>query len=105
VLKLEQLAADRLAVLQQGLDRFRAEPDKARALQLSRQFLLQGEGKQAMDLIRDEIYGMQQLERALLGRREAASRANTRTALASIVITGSGIVITRSGDRDRRFRA
>ncbi len=94
VLKLEQLAADRLAVLRQGLDRFRAEPDKARALQLSRQYLLQGEGKQAMDLIRDEIYGMQQLERALLGRREAASRANTRTALASTAVgLGLGLLL------------
>jgi PAS domain S-box-containing protein len=94
VLKLEQLAADRLTVLRQELERFRAEPDKNRALQLSRQFLLQGEGKHAMDLIRDEIYGMQQLERALLSRREAASRANTRTALASTVVgLGLGLLL------------
>lgn len=31
VLKLEQLAADRLAILGQGVDRFQAEPDKSRA--------------------------------------------------------------------------
>jgi PAS domain S-box-containing protein len=92
VLKLEQLAADRLAVLRQGVDRFQAEPDKSRAL--SRQYLLQGEGKRLMDLVRDEVYGMQQLERALLVRREAVSRASTRTALVSTLIgLGLGLVL------------
>ena len=86
VLRLEQLVAERLAVLRQGLDRFRAEPDPSRALALSRQYLLQGEGKRLMDLVRDEIYGMQQLERALLARREADSRTNARTALASTMV-------------------
>ena len=86
VLKLEQLTAERLAVLQQGVDRFQAEPDKSRALALSRQYLLQGEGKRVMDLVRDEVYGMQQLERALLVRREAAARANTRTTVVSTVV-------------------
>ena len=86
VLKLEQLTGERLAVLRQGLDRFQAESDRGRALALSRQYLLQGEGKRVMDLIRDEIYGMQQLERALLARRVAASRANTRTALATTIV-------------------
>ncbi|HEX4994805.1 MAG TPA: CHASE3 domain-containing protein [Methylomirabilota bacterium] len=86
VLKLEQLTAEQLAVLRQGLDRFQAEPDKNRALMLSRQYLLQGEGKRLMDLIRDEIYGMQQAERALLARRDAASRANARTALTSTMV-------------------
>ena len=94
VLKLEQLAADRLAVLRQGVDRFQAEPDKNRALALSRQYLLQGEGKRLMDLVRDEVYGMQQLERALLVRREAVSRASTRTALVSTLIgLGLGLVL------------
>ena len=73
-------------MLRQGLDRFQAESDRGRALALSRQYLLQGEGKRVMDLIRDEIYGMQQLERALLARRVAASRANTRTALATTIV-------------------
>ena len=86
VLKLEQLAAERLAVLRQGIDRFQAESDKNRALALSRQYLLQGEGKRVMDLVRDEIYGMQQLERALLASREAASRTSARTALASTLV-------------------
>ena len=45
-------------MLRQGIDRFQAEPDKNRALLLSRQYLLQGEGKRVMDLIRDEVYGM-----------------------------------------------
>ncbi len=94
VLKLEQLTAERLAVLQQGVDRFQAEPDKSRALALSRQYLLQGEGKRVMDLVRDEVYGMQQLERALLVRREAAARANTRTTLVSTVVgLGLGLVL------------
>jgi PAS domain S-box-containing protein len=94
VLKLEQLAADRLTLLRQGLDRFHAEPDRNRALRLSGQPLLQGEGKHVMDLVRDEVYGMQQLERALLSRREAASRANTRTALASTVVgLGLGLLL------------
>jgi PAS domain S-box-containing protein len=95
VLKLEQLAAERLAELRQGLERFQAETDKSRATQLSRQYLLRGEGKRLMDLVRDEVYGMQQLERALLTRREGASRANTRTALASTVVgLGLGLVLT-----------
>jgi PAS domain S-box-containing protein len=94
VLKLRQLAADRLAVLRQGIDRFQAEPDKGRALTLSRQFLLQGEGKRLMDLIRDEVYGMQVLERAQLARRDAAARVNTRTALATTTIgLGLGLVL------------
>ncbi len=92
VLRLDQLALERLAALQQGLDRFQVERDRNRALQLSRQF--QDEGKRVMDLIRDEIYGMQQLERALLARREEASRANTRTALASTVVgLGLGLML------------
>ena len=86
VLRLEQLAAERLAVLRQGIDRFQGEPDRNRALMLSRQYLLQGEGKRLMDLVRDEIYGMQQLERALLSRRDEASRTNARTALASTLV-------------------
>ena len=86
VLRLEQLAAERLAVLRQGIDRFQGEPDRNRALMLSRQYLLQGEGKRLMDLVRDEIYGMQQLERALLARREEASRTDARTALASTLV-------------------
>ncbi len=81
-------------MLRQGIDRFQAEPDKGRALALSRQYLLQGEGKRLMDLIRDEVYGMQQLERALLARRDAASRANTRIALATTIIgLGLGLVL------------
>ena len=47
-----------------------------------------------MDLVRDEVYGMQQLERALLVRREAVSRASTRTALVSTLIgLGLGLVL------------
>jgi PAS domain S-box-containing protein len=94
VLKLQQLITDRLAVLRQAIDRFQAEPDKGRALALSGPFLRQGEGKRLMDLIRDEVYGMQVLERAQLARRDVASRVNTRTALATTIIgLGLGLVL------------
>ncbi|MGH7401475.1 MAG: CHASE3 domain-containing protein [Candidatus Rokuibacteriota bacterium] len=85
-LQLGQLAAERLGLLRQGLDRFRAESDRVRALRMSGQYLLEGEGKRAMDLIRDEVYGMKALERDLLRRREAASHANARVALATTVV-------------------
>ncbi|MGH7383907.1 MAG: CHASE3 domain-containing protein [Candidatus Rokuibacteriota bacterium] len=85
-LRLEELAAERLGLLRQGLDRFRAESDRTHALRTSRQYLLEGEGKRAMDLIRDEVYGMKELERDLLRRREAAARANARIALATTVV-------------------
>jgi PAS domain S-box-containing protein len=94
VLKLERLVADRVATLRRGLDVFQAEPDKIRAIALARQYLIQGEGKRLMDLIRDEVYGMQHLERALLARRDAASRDNARTALASTVAgLGLGLLL------------
>ena len=45
-------------------------------------------------IVADEIYGMQQLERALLARRDAASRANARTALTSTMVgLGLGLVL------------
>ncbi|MEX2221627.1 MAG: CHASE3 domain-containing protein [Candidatus Rokuibacteriota bacterium] len=86
VLKLEQLAARRLALLRQGLEHVGAESDRSRALVIARQHLLEGLGKRAMDLVRDEVYGMQHLERDLLQRREAASRVNARFAIASTVV-------------------
>jgi CHASE3 domain sensor protein len=45
VLKLEQLAAERLAVLRQGIERFQAEPDKSRALARTRPYQQQGQGQ------------------------------------------------------------
>jgi PAS domain S-box-containing protein len=94
VLRLEQIAAELLAALRQGIDRFQADADRNRALQAARQQLREGEGKRLMDLARDEIYGMQQAERALLGRREAGARASARTALASTVVgLGLGLLL------------
>lgn len=95
VLRLEQLAGERLAILRRGIDLFEAEPDRARALSSSRQSVLSGEGKQVMDTIRDEVEQMQRVERELLQERAATSRANARTAFATTLIAlalGLGLV-------------
>ena len=55
-------------------------PDRARALSSSRQSVLSGEGKRAMDTIRSEVAQMQRAERGLLQERAAISRASARTA-------------------------
>ena len=94
VLKLEQLAHERLAALRQGLDVAGNEPDRTRALQASRQALLGGEGKRIMDTIRDEVEGMQVAERELLRRRDVSSRANARAAVATTVVAlALGVVL------------
>jgi PAS domain S-box-containing protein len=86
LLRLEQLVTERLNVLQHGIGTYQADPDKTRVLQSSRQSLLTGEGKQAIDAVRAQISEMQDSERALLARREAASRTSARTALATTAI-------------------
>jgi len=86
LLRIEQLATDRLSVLEQGIGAYQAAADKTRALLSPRQQVLSGEGKRLMDAIRGEITGMQGTERVLLVRREAASRANARTALVSTLV-------------------
>lgn len=95
VLRLEQLAGERLAILRRGIDLFEAEPDRARALSSSRQSVVSGEGKQVMDTIRDEVEQMRRVERELLQERAATSRANARTALATTLVAlalGLGLV-------------
>jgi len=95
LLRVEQLAGERLAILRRGIDLFEAEPDRARALSSSRQSVLSGEGKRAMDTIRSEVAQMQRAERGLLQERAAISRASTRTALATTLVAralGLGLV-------------
>lgn len=92
--RIEQLAHDRLGALQRGIGLYQSDADKARALQAARQSLLTGEGKRIMDAIRAEVGEMRQGERALLERRDAASRINARTALASTGIAlGLGLLL------------
>lgn len=86
LLRVEQLAGERMTILRRGLDRFEAELDRTRALSLARQPGLTGEGKRVMDAIRDEVALMQRAERALLEEHAAASRASARTALATTLV-------------------
>jgi len=86
LLRLEQLATERLNVLQRGIGMYQADPDKARVLQSSRQNLLSGEGKRVMDAVRAQISEMQDSERALLARRESKARISARTALITTAI-------------------
>ena len=95
LLRLEQLAGERLAILRRTIDLFEAEPDRARALSSAGQAGPSGEGKRVMDTIRDEVAQMQRAERALLEERAAASRASARTALATTLVAlalGLGLV-------------
>ena len=94
LVRIEQLATERLNMLQRGIGTYQADPDKTRVLQASRQNLLTDEGKRVMDAIRTEIREMQDTERALLARREAASRTSARTALATTAIAlGLGLLL------------
>jgi PAS domain S-box-containing protein len=86
LLGLEQLVTERLNVLQRGIGMYQSDPDKTRVLQSSRENLLSGEGKRLMDAIRDQVAEMQGTERALLAGRDAAARANARTALVSTAL-------------------
>ncbi len=95
LLRVEQLAGERLAILRRAIDLFEAEPDRARALSSARQSGLSGEGKRVMDTIRNEVAQMRRAERALLEERAAASRASARTALATTLVAlalGLGLV-------------
>jgi PAS domain S-box-containing protein len=86
LLRIEQLAGERLSILRRGIDLFETEPDRARALQFARQMVLSGEGKQIMDTIRDEMARMRRTERALLQERATAARASARTALGATLV-------------------
>jgi len=95
LLRIEQLAGERLSILRRGIDLFEAEPDRARALQSARQMVLSEEGKRIMDTIRDEVAQMRRAERALLQERAAAARASARTALGATLVglaLGLGLV-------------
>jgi len=85
VLKLEQLANTRMAILRRGIDAFRAERERGRAFAMARRAVAE-DGKDVMDRIRDEIGGMQEAERSLLKRREHISRVNGRSALVSTIV-------------------
>src|SRR5262249_52744591 len=94
-LRLEQLAAERMAIIRRGLELFDATPERARATQSARQARLTGEGKRVMDAIREEIGRMQAVERELMEDRAPAARTSGRTALASTVVAlslGLGLV-------------
>jgi PAS domain S-box-containing protein len=86
LLRLEQLVTERLDVLQHAIGTYQADPDKTRVMPSSRQSSLTDEGKRVMDAVRAQISEMQDSERALLARREAASRTSARTALATTAI-------------------
>jgi len=95
VLRVQELARDRLAILRRDLDLFELEPDRARALASARQVVLTGDGRRVMDAIRDEVAEMQRVERALLQERTTASRVSARAALATTVVAlalGLGLV-------------
>src|SRR5215470_1303166 len=85
VLKLEQLANTRMAILRRGIDAFRAERERGRAFAIARRAVAE-DGKDVMDRIRDEVGGMQEAERSLLKRREHISRVNGRSALVSTIV-------------------
>ncbi len=95
LLRVEQLAGERLTILRRAIDVFEAEPDRARALSAARRSGLSGEGKRVMDTLRDEVAQMQRAERELLQERAATSRAGARTALATTLVAlalGLGLV-------------
>ena len=85
-LRVEQLAAERMAIVRRGIEVHDAAPDRARAAQSARQILITGEGKQVMDAIREEIGRMQAVEQELMEDRTRRARAASRTALASTLI-------------------
>jgi PAS domain S-box-containing protein len=83
LLRLEQLVTERLNALQRGIGMYQSDPDKSR---VARQGVLTGDGKRIMDAVRAQIGEMLASERALLARRDAASRTSARTALATTAI-------------------
>ena len=86
VLRLDELATQRMAILKRGLDLFGLDPDRGRALSSTRQTVLSGEGKQIMDRIRAEVDEMQRVERELLEERRAIARGAARIGFATTVV-------------------
>jgi PAS domain S-box-containing protein len=86
VLRLDELATQRMAILKRGLDLVGLDPDRGRGLSSARQTVLSGEGKQVMDRIRAEVDEMERVERQLLEERGASARGAARTAFVTTVV-------------------
>jgi len=86
VLRLDELATQRMAILKRGLDLVGLDPDRGRGLSSARQTVLSGEGKQVMDRIRAEVDEMERVERELLEERGAIARGAARTAFVTTVV-------------------
>jgi PAS domain S-box-containing protein len=86
VLRLDELATQRMAILKRGLDLAGLDPDRGRGLSSGRQAVLSGEGKQVMDRIRSEVDEMERVERELLEERGAIARGAARTAVVTTVV-------------------
>jgi len=86
VLRLDELASQRMAILKRGLDLAGLDPDRGRGLSSGRQTVLTGEGKQVMDRVRAEVDEMERVERELLEERGAIARGAARTAVVTTVV-------------------
>jgi len=86
VLRLDELAGQRMAILKRGLDLAGLDPDRGRGLSSGRQTVLTGEGKQVMDRVRAEVDEMERVERELLAERGAIARGAARTAVVTTVV-------------------
>lgn len=81
---LEQKIAARLEALRIGIGiRDQDGPEG------SRLYTMTGEGKQAMDAIRDAVAQMERAETSVLAVREAESRTSYHTAVATLIVTMS----------------
>jgi methyl-accepting chemotaxis protein len=98
--RLEPLVADRLAVLQRGIDQRRLQGFKA-----AERFIASGEGRQLMVDLRQLIGQMRDEENELLKRRSAAADATVASTEATIAFGTltclllavlAGVLITRS---------
>ncbi|HKX04672.1 MAG TPA: CHASE3 domain-containing protein, partial [Methylomirabilota bacterium] len=86
VLRLDELATRRMAILKRGLDLAGLDPDRGRGLSSGRQTVLSGEGKEVMDRIRSEVDEMERVERELLEERGAIARGAAWTAVVTTVV-------------------
>jgi PAS domain S-box-containing protein len=83
ITELEQLSAERLALLQKGLDLRRKNAEEARA------FTATGQGKAKMDAVRRLIASMEEEEHNLLRDRERQSALAYRTTVATELIAAA----------------
>jgi len=86
VLRVDELATQRMAILKRGLDLAGLDPDRGRGLSSARQTVLSDEGKEVMDRIRSEVDEMERVERELLEERGAIARGAARTAVVTTVV-------------------